>query len=94
MPKFILSLVLLGVVLTVAVAFFSYQNSKTSLEEMYAQRVTFGSRSIADILPLEDVRAIVGGQSPGSEAYERTAELLNTLKQDGEVTFLSLTAPD
>lgn len=45
-------------------------------------------------LPGGDVRTIVGGQGPDSEAYERTAALLNTLKQDREITFLSLTAPD
>jgi len=94
LPKFVLSLGFLGTVLTVAVSFFSYQNSKAYLEEMYAQRVIFGSRSIADSIPLEDVEAIVSGSGPGSEAYERTAALLNTLKEDGEITFLSMTVPD
>ena len=95
LPKFICSLAVLGVVMTVAVSLFSYGNSKEYLEEMYAFRVTSGSRSVADMLSLEDVKKIVSGQSgPGSEVYDRTEELLKKLKQDGDITYLSLVVPD
>ncbi len=94
LPKFILSLAVLGVLLTVTITFFSYGNSKTYLEDMYAQRVTTGSKSIADMLSVEDVKAIIAEGGDRSEAYARTVELLNTLKEDGQITFLSLVVPD
>ena len=94
LPKFILSLAVLGVLLTVTITFFSYGNSKTYLEDMYAQRVTTGSKSIADMLPVEDVKTIIAEGGDRSEAYARTVELLNTLKEDGQITFLSLVVPD
>ena len=94
LPKFILSLGVLGVALTVTITFFSYSNSKGYLEDMYAQRVTTGSKSIASMLAVEDVRAIIAEGGDQSEAYSKTAALLNTLKQDGLITYLSLVAPD
>ena len=36
LPKFILSLGILGAILTIAISLFSYQSSKGHLEEMYA----------------------------------------------------------
>ncbi len=94
LPKFILSLGILGVALTITISIFSYENSKNYLEDMYAQRVTVGSKSIATMLPVEDVKAILAPGGQQSEAYGRTEALLNTLKQDGAITFLSLVVPD
>lgn len=94
LPKFILSLAILGVVLTVTISFFSYQNSKTYLEDMYATRVLNGSRSIADMLAIEDVRAILSENGDQSAAYAKVVQLLETQKKDGDITFLSLTVPD
>ncbi len=94
LPKFILSLAVLGVVLTVAISFFSYENSKTYLEDMYVSTVLNGSRSIADTLDVEDVKAILAENGEQSESYAKVVTMLETLKKDGEITFLSLTVPD
>lgn len=45
LPKFVLSLGVLGVALTVTISLFSYLSSKEYLEEMYAQRVTVGAKA-------------------------------------------------
>ncbi|MCD7821465.1 MAG: PP2C family protein-serine/threonine phosphatase [Clostridiales bacterium] len=94
LPKFILSLSVLGVALTIAISFFSYQTSKSYLQDMYASMVLNGSRSIADTLDVEDVKAILAEDGDQSEAYAKVVELLETLKKDGEITYLSLTVPD
>lgn len=94
LPKFILSLALLGVVLTVVLSFFSYQNSKGSLEDMYAQRVITGGRSIADMLSVEDVKTVISEGGDQTEAYTKMCELLNNQKKDSEISFLSLVVPD
>ncbi len=94
LPKFAVSLGIVGIALTIAISFFSYQNSKIHLEEMYAQRVTSGGRSIADMMVLEDVRAVLADGGEHSDTYARLTALFNTLKQDCEVTFLSLVVPD
>ena len=94
LPKFIVSLAVLGVALTVAVSTFSYLSSKDYLEEMYAQRVISGSKSVATMLDKEDVRTIIGDGGEDSEAYSRVENTLNTLKRDGEITYLSLVIPD
>ncbi|MCD8154920.1 MAG: SpoIIE family protein phosphatase [Clostridiales bacterium] len=94
LPKFILSLAVMGALLTVAISFFSYENSKNYLEDMYAQRVVTGSRSIADMLDAEDVKTIISEGGEQSEAYARVVSLLETLKEDGNITYLSLTIPD
>ncbi|MCD7867235.1 MAG: SpoIIE family protein phosphatase [Clostridiales bacterium] len=94
LPKFILSLAVMGVLLTVAISFFSYENSKNYLEDMYAQRVVTGSRSIADMLDAEDVKTIISEGGEQSEAYARVVSLPETLKEDGNITYLSLTIPD
>ena len=59
LPKFIISLGIVGVVLTVAVSLFSYGTSKSYLEEMYAERVMTNSNAIAAMLDIEDVKAIL-----------------------------------
>ncbi|MCD8346831.1 MAG: SpoIIE family protein phosphatase [Lachnospiraceae bacterium] len=94
LPKFILSLAVMGALLTVAVSFFSYENSKTYLEDMYATRVLTGSRSIADMLDTDDVRAILAEDGEKSEAYARIVSMMETQKMDGEITYLSITIPD
>lgn len=93
LPKFILSLCILGMALSVIISIFSYANSKNRLEDMYAYRVTFGSHSIAAMLPVEDVRTIISEGGNQSEAYHRTAALLAELKQAGHISFLSLVVP-
>ena len=94
LPKFIVSLTILGVVLTVVISLFSYANSRTYLEELYAHNVVFGAKSIATMLPLEDVKTIMDEGGDQTEAYDRTVAMLNHLKQEGEITFLSLISLD
>lgn len=94
LPKFIISLAILGFLLTITISFFSYNNSKAYLEDMYSQRVTFGSKSIAAMLPVDDVKAIIADGGDKTKAYVKTLELINTLKRDGMITFLSLVVPD
>lgn len=94
LPKFILSLAVMGVALTVTISAFSYLSSKDYLEEMYAQRVISGSKSVATMLDKEDVRMIISDGGENSEAYGRVENILNTIKRDGEITYLSLVIPD
>lgn len=94
LPKFILSLGVLGLVLSITISIFSYGNSKTYLEDMYALRATTSSKSVATMLSVEDVKAIIAPGGEQSKAYARTAALLTTLKKDGGITFLSLVVPD
>lgn len=94
LPKFIFSLAILGVLLTISLSFFSYRTSKSHLEEMYARHVTTGSRTIAHMLSVDDVKVIIGDGGRESGAYEKTMALLNWLKQDGGITYLSLVVPD
>lgn len=94
LPKFILSLAVLGVALTVTISAFSYLSSKDYLEEMYAQRVISGSKSVATMLDKEDVRMIISDGGENSEAYGRVENILNAIKRDGEITYLSLVIPD
>lgn len=94
LPKFVVSLTILGVVLTVVISLFSYVNTRAYLEDMYAQRVVFGAQSIATMLSVDDVRTIISEGGDQTEAYTRTAELLTQLKKDGDITFLSLTTKD
>ena len=44
LPKFVVSLTILGVVLTVVISLFSYVNTRQYLENMYAQRAVFGAQ--------------------------------------------------
>ena len=94
MPKFIVSLLILAVVLAVAISLFSYYTSKTYLEDMYADRVMINCRAIASLLPMEDVREVIAPGGDSTKAYDRTVRLMNKLKQEGNVTFLSLVVPD
>ena len=94
LSKFVLSLGVLGVALTVAISLFSYLSSKEYLEEMNAQRVVSGSKSVATMLDIEDVRAIIGPGGEDSEVYSHVESMLNTLKKDGDITYLSLVIPD
>lgn len=94
LPKFIMSLGVLGVALTVTISAFSYLSSKDYLEGMYAQRVISGSKSVATMLDVDDVRTIIGDGGENSEAYSRVEKTLNTIKRDSEITYLSLVIPD
>lgn len=94
LSKFVLSLGILGTILTVVISFFSYNNSKAYLEEMYVERVIVNCKAIASMISIEDVKTIIAEDGENSEAYVRTVELLNKLKQDGDITFLSLVVPD
>ena len=94
LSKIVLSLGVLGVALTVAISLFSYLSSKEYLEEMNAQRVVSGSKSVATMLDIEDVRAIIGPGGEDSEVYSHVESMLNTLKKDGDITYLSLVIPD
>ncbi|MDD6835026.1 MAG: SpoIIE family protein phosphatase [Solobacterium sp.] len=94
LPKFVASLGILGVILTVVISLFSYNNSKTYLEEMYAHRVVSGSLMVADMLDVEDVKAIIAENGNQSESYERICALFDKLKVDGDITYLSLAVPD
>ena len=55
LPKFILSLGVIGVILTIAISLFSYRSSRSYLENLYAQRVMTNSNSIADMMSVSDV---------------------------------------
>ena len=94
MPKFIVSLLILAVVLAVAISLFSYYNSKSYLEDMYADRVMINCRAIASLLPMEDVREVIAPGGDSTKAYDRTVRLMNKLKREGDVTYLSLVVPD
>ena len=94
LPKFILSLGIVGVILTVAVSLFSYATSKSYLEEMYAERVIINSNAIASMLDVEEVKEVIAEGGDQTESYVKMTKLFNRLKKDGNVTFLSLVVPD
>ena len=94
LPKLMMSLTILGIVLTLSLAFFGYHNTKSYLEDMYEYRVTFGAKSIAAMLDLDDVRTILAPGGDQTEAYRRTSALLNQLKREGGISFLSLVSND
>lgn len=94
LPKFIWSMAVLGIILTIAISTFSYQTSKTYLEDMYAHRVISGSKTVAAMLDVEDIEAIIAPGGDESEAYAHVSEILNKVKLDDDVTFLSLVVPD
>lgn len=94
LPKFVLSLGILGAILTISISIFSYQTSKSYLEDMYAQRITSGSKNVAAMLDIEDVKEIIRHGGETSEAYKKVESILNTVKQDADVTYLSLVIPD
>lgn len=94
LPKFIISLGVIGLVMTVAVSLFSYATSKSYLENMYAERVMTNSNAIAAMLPAENVKTIIASGGDKTDAYNKTVTLFNKLKKDGNVTYLSLVVPD
>ena len=94
LPKFIISLGIVGLVLTVAISLFSYATSKSYLEEMYAERVMTNSNAIAAMLDIEDVKAILAEGGDGTPEYKEMYDLFNQLKKDGDITYLSLVVPD
>ena len=59
LPKFIISLGLVGLILTIATSLFSYATSKSYLEEMYAERVMTNCNAIAAMIDVEDVKTIL-----------------------------------
>ena len=94
LPKFIISLGVVGLVLTIAVSFFSYATSKSYLEDMYAERVMINSNAIASMLDVEDVKTIISEGGDQTPEYKEMYDLFNKLKEEGDVTFLSLVVPD
>ena len=94
LPKFVISLVTLGVVLTLSISLFSYTSSKKYYENAYAERVLIGSKTIAEMLSEEDVKTIIAADGDQTETYREMYELMNKLKEDNEVTYLSLVVPD
>ena len=94
LPKFIISLGIVGLVLTVAISLFSYATSKSYLEEMYAERVMTNSNAIAAMLDIEDVKTILTEGGDETPEYQKMYDLFNQLKKDGDITFLSLVVPD
>ena len=94
LPKFIISLGVVGLVLTIAVSFFSYATSKSYLEDMYAERVMINSNAIASMLDVEDVKTIIAEGGDQTPEYKEMYDLFNKLKEEGDVTFLSLVVPD
>ncbi len=94
LPKFIISLGVVGLVLTIATSLFSYRTSKSYLEDMYAERVMINSNAIASMLNVDDVKTILSEGGDKTPEYAEMTELFNKLKKDGDVTFLSLVIPD
>ncbi len=94
LPKFIISLGVVGLVLTIAVSLFSYATSKSYLEDMYAERVMINSNAIASMLDIEEVKTILTEGGDQTPEYQEMYDLFNQLKKDGDVTFLSLVVPD
>lgn len=94
LPKFIISLGVVGLVLTIVISLFSYGTSKSYLEEMYAERVMTNSNAIAAMLDVEDVKTILSDGGDQTPAYQEMYYLFNQLKKDGDITFLSLVIPD
>lgn len=94
LPKFIISLGIVGLVLTIAISLFSYATSKSYLEEMYAERVMTNSNAIAAMLDVENVKTILAEGGDGTPEYKEMYDFFNQLKKDGDITFLSLVVPD
>ena len=64
LPKFIISLCIVGLLLTASVSTFSYLTPKSYLEQLYAERVMSNSKAIATMLDVEDVKKVI---SPGGD---------------------------
>ncbi len=93
LPRFAISMGILGIILTVFVSYFAYSTSAGYLEDMYADKVVAGSKSVATMLSLDDVKTIISDGGDSSEAYTRVFSMLNTIKLDSNVTYLSLVVP-
>ena len=93
LPKFILSLGVIGVILTISISLFSYRSSRSYLENLYAQRVMTNSNSIADMMSVSDVKKILAEGGDKTEEYSEMVTLFNKLKirLPMEVTFCTLT---
>ena len=94
LPKFILSLCIVGLVLTASVSLFGYLTSKSYLENLYAERVMTNSNAIATMLDVEDVKKVIAKNGDKTSEYTRLYNLFNKLKKEGEITYLSLVVPD
>lgn len=94
LPKFILSLGIVALVLTVVISLFSFNTSRVYLEEMYAERVMTNCNAIAAMLSVEDVKTVLAENGNQTQAYTDMVNLFNKLKQDGNITYLSLVVPD
>lgn len=94
LPKFIISLGILGIVITVAVSIFSYATTKSYLNQLYAERIMTNSNAIAAMLDVNDVKKIISDGGEKTPEYKEMYGLFNKLKADGEITFLSLVVPD
>lgn len=92
--KLIFSLGVMGAALTVAISLFAYRTTKSYLEELYGERVTTNCNAIATMLSAEDVKTIISEGGNQTKAYQEMCALFNTLKEEGDVTYLSLTVPD
>ncbi len=92
--KLIFSLCVMGGALTVVISLFAYRTTKSYLEELYAERVTTNCNAIATMLSADDVETVISEGGNQTEAYQKMCALFNTLKEEGNVTYLSLTVPD
>lgn len=92
--KLIFSLGVMGAALTVVISLFAYRTTKSYLEELYGERVTTNCNAIATMLSAEDVKTIISEGGNQTKAYQEMCALFNTLKEEGSVTYLSLTVPD
>lgn len=94
LPKLILSLVILGAVLALSLSFFGYYNMESYLEDMYAYRVVFGAKSIAAMMDPEEIKTIISEGGDQTEAYAHVHSVMDQLKRDGDITYLSLVGMD
>lgn len=94
LPKFIISLGILGIIITVSVSIFSYATTKSYLNQLYAERIMTNSNAIAAMLDVNDVKKIISDGGEKTPEYKEMYDLFNKLKADGEITFLSLVVPD
>lgn len=94
LPKLIISLGVMGVVLTIVISQFSYYVTKSYLEDQFAERVKTNSNAIAAMLSPDDVKTVISEGGDKTEEYTEMCALFNKLKKDGEITYLSLTVPD
>lgn len=94
LPKFIISLCIVGILLTASVSIFSYLTSKSYLEDLFADRVMSNSKAIATMLDVEDVKKVISPGGDKTPEYEKMSNLFNKLKKEGEITYLSLVVPD